>query len=85
MTVVIFKLVDKCYVTFKEEETMNFKIDFDPCTKRWVCCLPDEVGKPRIEADTSELLEQFMCDVQAGIFHREKKEPEVQKLSKGKR
>ena len=49
---------------------MSFKIDFDPCSNRWICCLPDEEGRPRIEADTPELLEQFLCDVEAGIVHR---------------
>ena len=51
---------------------MSHKIDFDPCTNRWSIWLPDEPGKPRIEADSPDLLEQFFSDVEAGIMHRER-------------
>ena len=36
------------------------KIDFDPCTNRWFICLPNEPGKPRIEADDCKTLEAFL-------------------------
>lgn len=51
---------------------MCMRIDCDPITERWYVCLPDEAGRPRIEADTPELLEQFLNDVQMRIFHRDR-------------
>lgn len=52
---------------------MCMRIDCDPITNRWYVCLPDEPGRPRIEADTPEQLEAFLNDVQMGMFHRERK------------
>ena len=36
------------------------KVDYDPCSERWFICLPEEPGKPRIEADDPHILEQFL-------------------------
>ena len=46
----------------------------DPITKRWSAYLPDEPGRPRIEADTPKELEQFWSDVLSGVIHREQAE-----------
>ena len=43
---------------------MSFSIDQDPITGRWSISLPDEPGRPKIEADTPEMLEEFLNSIE---------------------
>ena len=50
------------------------KVDYDPCSKRWFICLPEEPGRPRIEADTPQQLEDFLDWVENGMRVRKTKQ-----------
>lgn len=51
------------------------KVDYDPCTDRWFICLPEEPGRPRIEADDRETLLAFLEEhVQREVRQRGKKQ-----------
>jgi hypothetical protein len=50
------------------------KVDFDPCSNRWFICLPDEPGRPRIEADSPEVLEHLLNNYCCGQCYSTKTE-----------